>query len=482
MTEQASSFEAELPIQQQNEVNSLQLSQSSKQSSQPVPRSQMSLRHIIVPQTQQGKFLTSPTQNDAMDDTQKDEQLSSQNETLQEQSFQKLLPNPYKLASEQEGITLHDDDDSYLGVERLLNTQPLGSDDMQKDTQKDTDEDDEVDSNLTDDCGAYASYTQGQRPAANDDGSVNSDSKNNDTWTCDVCKTATFDTYEEALQHEKSCRGSPTDLSATTKEICTNASSKEGEEVTSEKQPVSGNLLSWQVQAKHNAKQHQMMKEAYQVASLQYKSPSKTSPENDESQERYDHKEMLEDFRKKRARLSEDKSRDDTASPSENKESNTGTVSTATSGNQSSSGQVFGNQGGWELLVLKSKGEDGEELPHEVGYARVGDDTASQSNVPTEVNSLSYLIIEYGKTLNDNPKQVELGDLPDASFYHLRLKIQQEYKDIRSFKFRMGHIQLNHTQEQVRKLYEYHHAMRIGDNVDGTVEHPYTVYIVFVSD
>lgn len=123
-------------------------------------------------------------------------------------------------------------------------------------------------------------------------------------------------------------------------------------------------------------------------------------------------------------------------SPSENK-ANTVTVSTATSGDQSPSGQVFGNQGEWELLVLKSKGKDDEEV-REVGYARVGDDTASQSNVPTEVNSLSYLIIEYGKTLNDNPKQVELGDLPDASFYHLCLKIQQEYKDIRSFKFRMG--------------------------------------------
>ena len=157
------------------------------------------------------------------------------------------------------------------------------------------------------------------------------------------------------------------------------------------------------------------------------------------------------------------------------------TVSTSTGSNQSSSGHVSGTQGEWELLVLKSSGEDGEES-HEVGYARVGDDTASQSNVPPEVDSLSYLIIEYGKTLNDDPKQVELGNLPGASFYHLRLMIQQEYTDIRPFKFRMGLIELNHQQEQVRKLSTYHKAMRIGDNVDGTVDQSYTVYIVFVSD
>jgi len=462
MTEQQTS--SALTMQQQNEVNypQQQLSQSRKQSSQ-VPSSQMSLSKIIVLETQQEPSPTSPTQNDATDETQKDEQLSSQIETLQEQSFQKLLPNPYKLASEQEEGITHHDDDSYLGVERLLNTQPLCSDDMQKDTQKDTDEDDEVNSNLTDDCGADASYTQAQRDIAYNDGSVNSDSKNNDTWTCDVCKKATYNTYEEALQHENSCRGSPTDLSATTKEICTNASSKEGEEDTSEKQPASGPRYAVSLSPE---KVNELERWA--------------APENDESQERY-HQEMLENWRKKRVKLSEDKDRGDTASPSENKESNTVTVSTATSGDQSPSGQVFGNQGEWELLVLKSKGKDGEEL-HEVGYGRVGDDTASQSNVPTEVGSLSYLIVEYGKTLKDDPKQVELGNLPEASFYHLRVMIQQEYKDIRPFKFHMGYIDLNHHQEQSRKLSTYHNTMSIGDNVDGTVEHPYTVYIVFVSD
>ena len=133
----------------------------------------------------------------------------------------------------------------------------------------------------------------------------------------------------------------------------------------------------------------------------------------------------------------------------------------------------------WELALTDENKKEMAYRMKSTGYYYVG-------NKPDGVTSLHYKIVENWYWGVQNNIVVELPNLPGATFYHLRLAIEGQMKGcMPSFKFRVLGYKIDCNQEENLELHHKAFEKEIseagGDEkaADGSLLHPYTIYITY---
>ena len=125
-----------------------------------------------------------------------------------------------------------------------------------------------------------------------------------------------------------------------------------------------------------------------------------------------------------------------------------------------------------------------DESKKRMAYHVTGTDYYWVGHKPHGVTSLYYRIVVYGSVQN-KLFCVELPNLPGATFYHLRLAIEDLMKGyMTSFKFRVLGCEIDGNQEETWKVHDEVFEKEIsgagGEKAaDGSLSHPYTIYITF---